>query len=262
MLRNILTKTLFEKRWMTFWWSLITLLLIFGIVILFPLFKDSLSDLTNVPDSLKSLVGDATSYSTITGWLSFQVFDQMVFIGVILGIIIGGSMLAGEENEGTLQSLLALPVRRSSVYVQKFLAIAVIIGIVMFCLFLAAWAGVWAIGEVVDVSRLFVAASMAFLLSLFFTALTYALGAITGKRGLAGIVAGLFAFISFMITSLAAGISALRYPEYLSPFHYFNKPSPLEAGLQTADALVLAGATLVLLVIGFVVFIKRDIYRR
>lgn len=262
MLRNVFLKTLFEKRWMTFWWSLISLLLIIGIVALFPLFKDSLSDLANVPEELKSLVGDASAYSTMEGWLSFQVFDQMVFIGIILGIIIGGSLLAGEENEGTLQSLLALPVKRGAVYWQKFAAIAVIVGVVSLCLLVGSWLGVVIIGESVAAWPLFLSTIMSWLMGVFFAALTYCIGAVTGKRGVAGIVAGLFAFAAFMISSLAAGIDALKYVDYVSPFHYYNKPSPLSAEFQLVDALVLAAVSLVLLAIGHRVFTRRDIYQR
>lgn len=262
MLRSIFGKTLYEKRWMTFWWSLVTFLLLLAIVLLFPLFKDSLGDFNNVPESLQALVGDAASYSTITGWLSFQVFDQMVFIGVILGIIIGGSLLAGEESDGTLQSLLALPVKRSSVYLQKFAAIAVILGVITLCLLGGSALGVVLVGESVGAGPLLASGFMAFLMGLVFAVLTYGIGAITGKRGLAGTLIGLFAFASFMISSLAVGISALRYIDYLSPFHYYNKPSPFEAGFQFGDALVLAVVTIVALTIGFVTFVKRDIYRR
>lgn len=260
MLRTILTKTLYEKRWMTFWWMVVTLLLIVAIVALFPLFRDSLS-VTAVPESLQSIVGDANAYGTITGWLSFQVFDQMVFIGIILGIILGGSLLAGEEKDGTLQSLLALPVSRTSVYLQKFAALVGIVGLVILCLLIGCVAGLAFISETAGWRPLFASTFMAFLLSVFFAALTYAVGAITGKRGLAGTLIGLFAFASFMISSLAVGISALKYVDYFSPFHYYNKPSPFDAGFQTADAVVLAVATLILATIGWVIFTKRDIYR-
>lgn len=260
MLKTILTKTLYEKRWMTFWWSVVTLLLIVAIVALFPLFKDSFSNIAGVPESLQTLVGDANSYGTITGWLSFQVFDQMVFVGIILGIIIGGSLLAGEEKEGTLQSLLALPVRRASVYWQKFGAALFLVAIITLCLLVGSLVGLVLIGESVGLKPLLASTLMALLLTILFTALTYSVGAITGRRGLAGTLVGLYAFASFMISSLAAGISALKYVDYLSPFHYYNKPSPFEAGFQELDALALAIGAVLVLVIGFIVFIKRDIY--
>lgn len=262
MLRTVFLKTLYEKRWMLFWWSLVTFLLILAIVALFPLFKDSFANLNNVPESLQSLVGDTANYTTITGWLSFQVFDQMVFIGIIMGIIVGGSLLAGEENDGTLQSLLTLPVKRSSVYWQKFVALAVLLGMVTLCLLAGSALGTLLVGESVSFSALLASTVMAYLLGLLFAALTYAVGAIIGRRGVAGTLIGLFAFASFMISSLAAGISALKYLDYLSPFHFYNKPSPFEAGFQTSDAIVLAAATLVTLIVGFMVFIRRDIYRR
>lgn len=262
MLKNIYLKTLFEKRWVTFWWFAISFLLILAIVALFPLFKDSFGDLANVPDELKSLVGDAYAYSTIPGWLNFQVFDQMVFIGIILGIIIGGGILAGEENEGTLQSLMSLPIKRSTVYWQKFAAIASIVGAVTLCLLIGSWLGVALIGESVSVWKLVLCTLMAFLISVFFTALTYALGAITGKRSLAGTVVGLFAFASFMISSLAPGIEALKYIDHFSPFHYYNEPSPLIGSFQAVDALVVITATIALLVLGAKIFARRDIYQR
>ncbi|HZM64130.1 MAG TPA: hypothetical protein VFB59_03290 [Candidatus Saccharimonadales bacterium] len=86
-------------------------------------------------------------------------------------------------------------------------------------------------------------------------------GALTGRRGIAGTIIGLFAFASFMVSSLAPGISALKYIDLVSPFHYYNKPSPLEAGLQTTDASVLAAASVVCLLVGLWIFMRRDIYR-
>ena len=262
MLRNIFLKTLFEKRWMTFWWATAVFLLILGIVALFPLFKDSFANMDATPEELKSLLGDTAAYTTITGWLNFQVFDQMVFAGIILGIIIGGGILAGEESEGTLQSLLAMPVKRAAVYWQKFAAIAVIVGIVTVMLLFGSLLGVALIGESTSIGSVFLAAVAAFLVTLFFTALTYAVGAITGRRGIAGAAVGLFAFASFMLTSLANGISALKYVDYLSPFHYYNKPSPLTGEFQIVDVLVLLVAALVLLAIGYKAFTRRDIYQR
>ncbi len=259
MLKTILTKTLYEKRWMTFWWSVVTLLLIVAIVAMFPLFKDSFSNMAGVPESLQTLVGDANAYGTITGWLSFQVFDQMVFVGIILGIIIGGSLLAGEEKEGTLQSLLALPVRRTSVYLQKFGAAFFLVAIITLCLLVGTLVGLVLIGESVGLRPLVASTLMALLLTLFFTALTYSVGAITGRRGLSGTLVGLFAFVSFMISSLAAGISALKYVDYLSPFHYYNKPSPFEVGFQLTDALVLTTGAVLFIAVGLVIFMKRDI---
>lgn len=260
MLRTVFLKTLYEKRWMLFWWSLVTFLLILAIVALFPLFKDSFANLSDVPESLQSLVGNTADYTTITGWLSFQVFDQMVFIGIIMGIIVGGSLLSGEENDGTLQSLLTLPVKRASVYWQKFAALALMLGVVTLCLLAGSALGVVLVGESVSVLPLLTSSVMAILLGLLFAALTYAVGAIIGRRGVAGTLIGLFAFASFMISSLAAGISALKYPDYLSPFHYYNKPSPFDAGFQTDDATVLVIITIAALLVGFSVFIKRDIY--
>ena len=194
-------------------------------------------------------------------WCFADNFDQR-FVGIILGIIIGGGILAGEESDGTLQSLLALPVKRAAVYWQKFAAIAVIVLAVTLCLFFGSLLGVMLIGESANIWDVALCTFMAFLVSTFFTALTYAIGAITGRRGVAGAAVGLFAFASFMINSLAPGIDALKYVDYLSPFHYYNEPSPLIGSFQIVDALVLLAATILLLALGHRVFAKRDVFQR
>jgi len=248
---------------MTFWWTISGLLLVVFIVSLFPTFQEALGQtLNDVPDSLKSIVGDSAAYDTLTGYVDLQVFAQMVFLPIILGIIIGGEQIAGEENEGTLQSLLAHPVKRSQAYLQKFAAVTAIVGITTLGLFVGTGLGAVIIHESIDAGRLFATTLMAFLISMVFTALTYALGAAWGRRGVAGAFAGVLAFATYLLTSLAEGVKALKPLDYLSPFHYYNKPSPLEAGLQIGDMFILLTLTFVLFAIGFVFFTKRDIFQR
>ena len=118
------------------------------VVLLFPTFRDSFGQaLQNVPDSIKPILGEASDYQRINGFLEIQVFMQMIFLTFIYGIILFSSLIAGEENDGTLQSLLAQPISRSKAYFQKLAAGSVMLGIVSFTLFATTWIGVVAIGE-------------------------------------------------------------------------------------------------------------------
>lgn len=263
MLRTIFGKTIFEKRWGILWWSLAMFVTTILIVALFPTFRDSFGEsLKNVPDSLKSVLGEAADYQRIEGFIELQVLMQMVFFTIIYAVILCTGLIAGEESQGTLQTLLTNPVNRTKVYLHKLAASAVILWIVTFAMYFAIWAGAALIHEPVDLSRLFEATFAMWVLTMTFAVLGYALGAVTGRRGLAGGIAGAYAFAAYLITSLAGAVAALKGVNTFSPFKYFNNTKILYNGLQWDNMAVLAAACVVFALIGWVVFLRRDIYQR
>ena len=263
MLKTIFLKTLFEKRWMTVWWALSSVGLTIFIVLFFPSLKDSFGQaLQNIPDSMKSLVGDASDYQTLNGYLNVQVFQQIIFLPVILGVILGTGLLAGDENEGTLQTLITHPVSRTKVYLHKLAACAAIVGIVTFGFFLGSWLGALIIRDHVDLWRLLQATFMAWLVSMAISLIGFALAGISGKRALSGSIAGAYAFAMYIISTLVISVKQLRFADYFSPFHYFNHPSPLKAAFDYGDMFVLLAASLVFITVGYIIFIRRDIYQR
>ncbi len=263
MLRTIFLKTLFEKKWMTLWWLVSAVGLTIFIVIFFPGLKESFGKaIEQVPDSMKALVGNAEDYRTLAGYLTVQVFQQMIFLPVTLGVILCTGLLGGDENEGTLQTLLTFPVSRAKVYFDKLAASAAIVGIVTFGFFLGSWLGALIIGEPVDLWRLLQATFTAWLVSMMISLIGYALAAITGKRALAGSIAGAYAFAMYIVSTLVVTVHSLRFVDYFSPFHYFIHPSPLKAAFDFGDMAVLLGASLVFIALGYIVFQRRDVYQR
>lgn len=210
------------------------------------------------------MLGEAADYQHINGYVDIQVVNQMVFLTLIMGIILGTGLLGGEESDGRLQTLLAQPVSRSGVYWQKFSAMSLMI--------LAASAGVFAgtvlgaifIGELehLALGRLLLATVMTWLVTLIFGALALAAGAITGKKGTSGIVAGFLAFGTYMVTALAATATALKSINNLSPFKYFNTPSIMKTGLDAGNLLILVVIIVLLALAGWFWFVRRDVYQK
>lgn len=263
MLGNVFSKTLFEKRWMIVGWSVVIVAFTAMIVLLYPVISESFGQaLNDVPDSLKSLMGDAKAYQTLNGYVDIQVFNQMIFMPVILGIILCTGLIAGKEEQGVLQSLLAQPVKRSQVYLQLLLASITIIAIASFAIFATTWICAMIISEPLNISRMLQATLATLLVTLVISTFGFALGAITGKRGFAGMLTGVIAFLSYTITALEPGVKALKYPNYLSPIKYFNTPSVMSNGLKLSNVLVMLVATLLLAVAGYIFFVKRDIYQK
>ena len=263
MFSNVFTKTLFEKRWMMLWWTLSSVALTIFIVIFFPTLKESFGQaMQDIPESMRSLIGDASDYQHLGGYLTIQVFQQMIFLTVTLGVIVCTGLLGGDENEGTLQTLLSYPISRTKVYLHKLAASAVIVGIVTFGFFIGSWAGALIIDEYVNLWQLFQATWMTWLVSMAVSLLGFALAAILGKRALAASIAGAYAFGMYVVTSLVETVKTLRPVDYLSPFHYFNHPSPLKAAFDFGDMFVMLAACVVLIFLGYLVFVHRDVYQR
>lgn len=264
MLSSIFAKTIFERKISTLVWTVVFFFYVVLIAVLFPALKESFGQaLQNVPESVQGLIGNASDYQNINGYIDIQIVAQMIFLTLILGIILGTSLLAGDEKSGTLHTLLAQPVSRSKVYIQKYIAMVVILAIACIIgVFSGVVGGTFVIDELanVDLSRTLQGAFMIWLLTLAFATLAYVIGAITGNRGVAGIVAGLYAFGAYMITTLASSASALNTLNTFSPFHYFNQPSIMKTGLDMGNIAVLCIGTILLFIIGLVVFRRRNIY--
>lgn len=263
MINNTLTQTIYSKRWSMISWFIGMAALVVVTMIFYPTLRSSFGEaLKNVPDSLKAFIGNSTTYSTIAGYTDLQVFFQFSYIIMIYGVILFTGVLAGEENDGTLQTLLAQPISRSRIYLEKLAAAATLLAAVCASLAVGVWISLPLIHQHIGTERLLISVLAEFLIALVFSSLGYAIGAATGKRGLAGAITGVIAFTSLLITSLGASVKSLKTVDRFSPFHYFDKPGILLYGPHWHDLAVLAGLSLVILVAGYLRFVRRDIYLR
>lgn len=263
MLSSITLKTVFEKRWSALAWFVALFATTVLIMLIFPTLRDTFGQaLKDVPDSIKGILGDAETYQRINGFIDIQVMAQMVFMTIVYGIILFTGVLAGDEGQGTLQTLLAHPVSRTRVFLEKLAGASILLFIVNSSVFLGTWIGALIVGESVNLWRLFLACSSLYLVTLVFSVIGFALGAINGKRGFAGAIAGALAFASYIITNLAPTVSALETVNKFSPYEYFNRPSILDNAVQWGDQFILLAICVFFIGISYIVFKRRDISHR
>lgn len=263
MLKSIFAKTLFERRIQILIWIAAITGLSVMILSLFPTFRDTFGEaLQNVPDNMRNLLGDASSYSTIEGYMDTVLFSRIVFLTLILGIVAANGLLSAEEGDGRLQTLLAQPVSRSQVYWQKYLGLGVFALLALAGMVLGTTIGTLVIGEIGNVNYLHLASGvlMVWLLTMTFASFAFAVGGI--KRGLGGLLAGFLAFTLFLIDSLAETATVLKSINNFSPFKYFNHPGVMQHGIDWSHALILAVACIILALIGWIFFTRRDVYQR
>ena len=157
--------------------------------------------------------------------------------------------------------LLANPVPRRRVVLQKSLAFllgTIVIGIGMW---LGAAAGALAVDVDLDLGLVAQALVSVLLLGLAFGGLALALGALTGRRWLAAGVSLMVAIASFFVNGLGALVDWLEPWRPLSPFYMYIANDPLTNGIDPVHALVLIGWAVAGVIVAVVAFERRDLAR-
>lgn len=211
------------------------------------------------PELLEAIgYGDITSAAGYIGSTTFGLLGPALIIVYAAGS--GAGAVAGEEESGRLDLLLAHPVARWSYLLQRFAAIVVSMLVIGFVLGLAivALSGPAEFGDL-GAGNLMAAALHLSVLGILCAAVALGVGAATGRRGLAFAAVALVAVGGFLANNLAPLVDELAWMRDLSPFRYYSGGEPLRHGLQVADLGVLLVASAVLIAVGGLLFDRRDV---
>jgi ABC-2 type transport system permease protein len=147
LLRNIALKSLRDIRRGFLWWSLGLAGFVALIVSVYPTVHSNpaLEKLSqDYPEALQAFLafGGAVDYSSAAGYLGIELFSFMVPLLLLVAAIgTGAGTIAGEEERGTLELLLANPVSRTRVVLEKTVALVLEIAGLGVVLWLALWIG-------------------------------------------------------------------------------------------------------------------------
>ncbi len=262
MLANPYLKALRDARRSLLGWGLT----IGGITVLYTMFYPSMSNpsmaaaLKNYPESLKKAfnIEDLTSPQ---GYLGTYVFGLLVpVLLAVFGIIMGSRVIAGDEEAGTLDLVLAHPVSRPRLLLARFAALVtevLVLCLVVFLLLLAVSgpAKISAVGP----GYLAAATFQMALFGICIAALTLAVGAATGRRAAAIAAGTAVAVLGYFANNLAPQIKGLEWARYFSPFFYFSGNKPLVNGVDLGYAGVLVAVAVLLVAAGLALFRRRDL---
>ncbi len=262
MFKNVFTKSLYTLRWHFLGWLLGIAFIVFLTMVLYPSFsQDGIEQIVNsVPDSLKSLVGNVADFKTIPGYIGQQIFGPNLYIvSLIMSILIFMAISANEEADGRLQSLLSFPVSRTKVYFQKFLAANAVVLAIIASTVVSLWIALVIIGESADYLRIWESIFALGLVNLVYGMLAYAIAMATGNKGLSVMIASGYAVGSLFITSLAPAVDRLQMIDKFSLLHYYNNPQIMTNGLNEKHLVLLLGVFVILTLIGWIGFLRRDV---
>ena len=247
------------------WWTVGVVALVWVNVIFYPSVRDSPEIegfVEDSPELMRALLGGRESLDILSpaGYLDGQVFALLVpLLLLIFAIGHGAGAIAGEEERGTLELLLANPVGRHRLVAEKLLGLLGLVALFAAVTWLSSWTSGLAVDLGVSAGRMLAATLAAGLLGGLFGVLALLTGAATGRRGPAIGVPAALAVAAYLLMALAPLADWLKPWRVLSPFYYYASYDRLVDGMDWGAAGVLALVTAVLAGAAVLAFERRDL---
>ena len=215
---------------------------------------------TAFPEYIGGLFG-LEALDTMEGFIGSYAFPfiWVVFVGVYFGYL-GGGMIAGDVRDRRMDLLLAGPVSRESVILQKIGALWVPVVGLHVAVFVVLVAGAAVIDESLDhglliaahlfsIPYLLVCAGIGLLLSVVLNRQEHA------QAGALGIV-----FLLWLLDGLSAYNPDLEWVSELTPSHYYDPVAILvHEEIPFTEAGILLAAFVVLVLIATALFVREDL---
>lgn len=218
----VLARALKEMRWTIFWFGAGLALYGASMILLYPQFEDYLEEVAaTYPEGILDFFGGG-DITTPQGFLTLEYHTFAVIIMMIFALVVATGTLAGEEGRGTAEILLAQPLPRWRVIVEK--AMAVLAGaLLVFAIICAGWLVSVPLvdlhGELTLLQLIEATLGMLPTVALF-TALGFFFGAVAPSRGFAAGILVALAVAAYLVASLAQVVQPIEWARFLSPYYY------------------------------------------
>jgi ABC-2 type transport system permease protein len=259
----VLLESIRERRRSLLWWTLGLAATIALTIAFYPSIRGdpALSDYAkDLPESLRALfAGGEFDLASPVGFLNSQVFALTApLLLLIFAIGAGSGAVAGEEERGTLDFLLAHPLRRRDFVVQRFLGLAVLVGALAGVVLVTVAVCSWVVDLEIGFGRLLAASTSVGLLALLFGTLALAVGAVRPGRTRAIAVAAGLAVAAWLLDGLAQAVGVLDSLRPFSPYYQTLGQNPLRDGAPWTGWALLAVTTALLVACAAIGLERRD----
>lgn len=248
-------------------WSATLVVLIAGYSAAWPVIRRSVGlgrpdaqIVDKLPDASRGLVGTTTAGYFNAGYFHAELITSTAALVLLVCAIAAGThCVAGLEQTGRLEILLAHPVSRTRWVLEQ--ASAMLLGLVTISAIttVALLAAVTLTNAGLGTGHVLATGAHLAALACWFGMLALAVGAGTGRPGptwLACAVIALIAYLSNDIGALTAHLTGLRS---LSVFRWTLGDDPLSTGLHPTALTVVLSSAVLLLLAGTAVFHHRDL---
>ncbi len=213
------------------------------------------------PEFLAFFGATVNSMLTPAGFLGMYAFSMLPIIIGIFSVIAGSALILDDEERGRLDLIIAHPIGRSSFFFGRTLGILA----TTLTIHILGWLGFSMLlgGSSLAVSWGQMAVPFLSLLvqTLFYIALSLMLSMLMPSRNLAAVVSGAIMVTSYFVSSLASINDSMGALAKLMPYHYFQTVLSFQE-LNLGWVAALLGISAIMIVIGWLRFIRRDIRLR
>lgn len=230
---------------------------------LYPSFADQMPNFQEMMDiALYQALG--ISMASFEGYVASTVTNLIPVILAIYAVISGTGTLAGEEDDGRLETIVALPIPRWQIVTVKATALGLALALILAIAAAGAGLTLAAIGSQIDTALtpldMFWRLMEAWPLVLAFAMASLFLGAFCPSRRTAAALATILIVASFLGNNLAGMISSLERIKGVFLFNYFEATAEaLINGQQPANLLALTLVALAAFGLAIFFFQRRNI---
>lgn len=210
-------------------------------------------------------VSDASSLTTPEGFIGFAGFTYGGIILAVFGVLTGLNITANDEDNGVMNVLLALPVPRWRLIVERFAAYTIITILIILMVFVGIVVGTIAFSVDLNYMTMLLGTVNLIPATLTVMAVTTFIASIFSNKVIVTGIAAAFVSSSYFLNVVADLVDTDSLPiagilGRLSVFSYLDSETVLrEQVLQTGNILALLVATVLLVVVSVMAFERRDI---
>ena len=218
-------------------------------------------DIQSLVDSMPEGLVTAMGYDrigTAAGYLTSTVYGLLApALLLVFSIGTGARLLAGQEEDGTLELEFTAPVSRRRVHTERLTALVVDVVVLVAVVTAVTMVLVPALDMDVPTAHVLAGSTGLLLLVLAHATIAFAVGAATGRRSVALGTAAAVAVVGFVLDAIGPTVQ-LAWMTAISPFSWMLGPDPLAEGFDIGFVR-LAVVALVAAVAGLVAFERRDL---
>lgn len=235
------------------------------IVAIWPSMQESLGTLEQLyetyPEGLRAAFGVETTITTFDGFLTLEYFSLMWLIIVLpFAITISTGAFAGEIEKGTMELLLAQPIRRSTIALTRMAYLKIGLLLIMAATMIPVMIGGLMVDEQLSVAGLLSLSLLGFLFFLSFGSIGFLVSAMMSDRG-----RSVFLVVGVLIVSYAIDLLS-QFSDFVNNFHFlslFDYYDPFryihDADIAWGDLAVLLGVSIIAFSAATFIFKRRDI---
>jgi ABC-2 type transport system permease protein len=270
MIKTLIFRTLRDQKITFFYWSLGMSLISLLLMAFWPVIESE-ADLMQqymdaLPEEMLAILGGTSNITTPEGYLNIELMGFIApIVFMIYSIHLAASFIGGEEEKGTLEIILSLPIARYRFIAGKYISFVIILLIfaIMFGIVLMIGSNLFSMG--IQNLFLFLASINVMVNALVIGSISFFVGAYTGKRNLAMAVGAAWGIGGNILVGLTALVDSIEPIKYLIPFYYYkgyyqdSGEDVLTDGLALLPILGLIFSAAILFLGSLIIFSRRDI---